>query len=168
MIATDTSDLLDQLSDRESTREVLIDVATCGKTSDAPSVRVPASEASSGLLLALSHFALLHASAEDDLLLLEEPENGLNGEVTLEMMRAFLAVVRRRRQQLILTTHHPFWLDLVEPESIRLLTRDAEGAHVREVAAEIKAARENDVYASEIMGTYGPQGLLYVKDRSGK
>src|SRR5262249_25371392 len=96
LVATDTSELLDHLSDLESTREVLIDVAPSGRGGEAPPVRVPASAASSGLLLALSHFALLHASSEDDLLLLEEPENGLNGEVTLEMIRAFLAVVRRR------------------------------------------------------------------------
>lgn len=166
LVSSDVGELLYQLSDMQSIREVLIDIAMSGQTGESAAVRVPASKASSGLLLALSHFALLHASSEGDLLLLEEPENGLNGEVTLEMIRAFLAVVRRRRQQLVLTTHHPFWLDLVEPESIRLLTRDTEGAHIQSVAEEVKRAREKDVYASEIMGTYGPQGLLYVNERT--
>lgn len=165
IIASDLRSMLDRLSDLESTREVLIDVAGASKEG---SVQVSASQVSSGLLLALSHFALLHASSKGDLLLLEEPENGLNGEITLQMIRTFLDVVKKREQQLILTTHHPFWLDLVEPSSIRLLTRDERGAHVQDVAKEIDAARENDVYASEIMSTYGPKGLLYVKDRSGQ
>ncbi|MEZ4300774.1 MAG: AAA family ATPase [Polyangiaceae bacterium] len=167
VVARDTGDLLDQLSDLQSTREVFIDVHGAGQGAGSMPQRIRAAEASSGLLLALSHFALLHATAEGDLLLLEEPENGLNGEVTLEMIRAFLGVVERRQQQLILTTHHPFWLDLVEPESIRLLTRDASGAHIREVAEEVKARpTERHLREASLMGTYGPQGLLYVQDRS--
>jgi hypothetical protein len=126
---------------------------------------VPAENASSGLLLALAHFSLAHATQESTLLLLlEEPENGLNARITLEMMRGFLGAVRRRKQQLILTTHNAWWLDLVPPESIRVITRDKSGAHVHTPPKERirQLLEEQDLYPSEIMGTYGPEGLLYV------
>jgi energy-coupling factor transporter ATP-binding protein EcfA2 len=151
----------------ELEREILIDVATTGAQTDGPMVQVPAARASSGLLLALAHFTLLHTVNQGDLLFLEEPENGLNGKITLEMMQTFLAAIRRRKRQLVLTTHHPWWLDLVPHDSIRVLTRDADGGHIKTVPKELVEAglEKNDVYPSEIMGTFGPEGLLYLHRR---
>ena len=126
---------------------------------------VPASDVSAGLLLALAHLAFLYASEEGALLLLEEPENGLNAKITFEVIKAFLGVVRERHQQLIFTTHNEWWLDLVSPESIRVLTRDAEGAHVHTPAKEAirKLLEESELYPSEIMSTYGPEGFLFAR-----
>ena len=78
------------------------------------------------------------------------------------MMREFLRVVQRRHRQLILTTHNAWWLDLVPAESIRVVTRDDEGAHIHKPdAARLRALREQmDVYPSEIVSAHGPEALL--------
>lgn len=125
-------------------------------------VRIDASAVSSGLLLALAHFALVYADDSGRLLFLEEPENGLNAKITLDIMQAFLKAVRDRDKQLILTTHNGWWLDLVPKEGIRILTRDAEGAHIHSPdPKKLDRWREDhDVYPSELMSVYGPEGVL--------
>jgi predicted ATPase len=140
-------------------------VVTFSPSSEIPELRgtVHASSTSSGLLLALAHFALSYATPEGSLLLIEEPENGLNAKITFDMIKAFLRVIRERKQQLIFTTHNEWWLDLVEPESIRVLTRDSAGAHIHAPAKERirRLLEESDLHPSEIMSTFGPEGLLY-------
>lgn len=145
---------------KQSKREVFIELNP--DPSDGEAGRIDASDVSSGLLLALAHFALIYADGSGRLVLLEEPENGLNAKITLEMMRAFLYAVRARGKQLVLTTHNGWWLDLVPKESIRILTRDAEGAHIQapDPDALDRWRDENDVYPSELMSVYGPEGLL--------
>lgn len=146
---------------------VKLDVAREARAPRGPTLRVPVVTASSGLLLALAHLALVYATPEGGLLLLEEPENGLNARITLEMIRTFLSAVRRRGQQVILSTHNAWWLDLVAPESIRVLTRDEAGAHIHVPPKErIQALLgEQDLYPSEVVGTYGPEGLLYLEKK---
>jgi len=146
---------------------VELEVTRDVQTPDGSTLRVPAERASSGLLLALAHLVLVHATPEAGLLLLEEPENGLNARITLDMIRAFLAAVRSRRQQVVLSTHNAWWLDLVAPESIRVLTRDEQGAHVHAPPKERLQAltAEHDLYPSEVVGTYGPEGLLYLEKK---
>jgi energy-coupling factor transporter ATP-binding protein EcfA2 len=148
----------------DKVREVLVDIAPSTFAHQARG-SVPASDVSAGLLLALAHLAFLYASEEGALLLLEEPENGLNAKITFEVIKAFLGVVRERHQQLIFTTHNEWWLDLVPPESIRVLTRDAEGAHVHTPAKEAirKLLEDSELYPSEIMSTYGPEGFLFAR-----
>lgn len=154
------SAILDLFKQQQSKREVFIELNP--DPSHGARGRIDASDVSSGLLLALAHFALIHADDSGRLVLLEEPENGLNAKITLEMMRAFLHAVRARGKQLVLTTHNGWWLDLVPKESIRILTRDAEGTHVQvpDPDALDRWRDENDVYPSELMSVYGPEGLL--------
>jgi predicted ATPase len=117
---------------------------------------------SSGLLLALAHLALVNATPKKSLILLEEPENGLNEAIMLDMMRAFLNAVRRRNQQLVMTTHHAWWLDLVPHDSIRVMMRDAQGSHVESpIPGQIqRIVEEKNIYPSEVMSLHGPLGLL--------
>ena len=133
-----------------------------GESDESPPRVLPVDAASSGLLLALAHLALAYADDDSRLFLLEEPENGLNAKITLDMMRSFLDAVRQRKRQIILTTHNPWWLDLVPRESIRVLTRDKVGAHVhRPNVDELDALlAEIDAHPSELMDVYGPEGLL--------
>lgn len=121
-----------------------------------------ASNASAGLLLALAHLAHVHASPEGGLLLLEEPENGLNETIMLDMMRSLLAAVRSRGQQLILTTHQAWWLDIVPHDAIRITTRDQNGGHVQAPAPDEirRIVEERNLYPSEVMSMHGPEGLL--------
>lgn len=130
------------------------------KTTDDRAIR--ATNASAGLLLALAHLALVYANPEGGLVLLEEPENGLNETIMLDMMRVFLSAVRNRRQQLILTTHQAWWLDLVPHDAIRVMTRDDEGGHVHAPKPEEirRVVEQRNLYPSEVMSLHGPEGLL--------
>jgi AAA ATPase domain/AAA domain, putative AbiEii toxin, Type IV TA system len=122
---------------------------------------------SSGLLLALAHLTASYALTDTPMVLVEEPENGLNRRIMLDMMRAILDAYRERGHQLVMTTHHGWWLDLVPPEAIRVLMRDETGGHVNtpDAAALRHALDELDLYPSEVMNTYGPEGLLGVGQR---
>lgn len=138
-----------------------------GEPHESPPRVLPVDAASSGLLLALAHLALAYADDDSRLFLLEEPENGLNAKITLDMMRSFIDAVRQRRRQIILTTHNPWWLDLVPRASIRVLTRDKVSAHIhRPNVDELDTLlAEIDAHPSELMDAYGPEGLL-MKRRS--
>jgi len=127
-------------------------------------VSILAKKASSGLLLALAHLSLVYANPEGSLLLLEEPENGLNETIMLAMMRSFLDAVRSRDQQLIMTTHHAWWLDLVPHDSLRVVTRDEDGGHVEApLPGEIRRiVEEKNLYPSEVMSMGGPESLLAI------
>jgi hypothetical protein len=163
---------LEALQQQASKREVFVEIASSPKApveagSEPNSAKqeflsIAAADISSGLLLALAHFSLVYADEAGRLILLEEPENGLNARITLAMMREFLRLVQRRGKQLILTTHNAWWLDLVPPDSIRVVTRDEEGAHIHQPdPARLQALREEmDVYPSELVSAHGPEGLL--------
>jgi len=157
---------LEWMVSQDSRREVTLEIANGieARNEDASSEppAIAAADSSAGLLLALAHFSLVYADEAGRLIELEEPENGLNARITLDMMREFLRVVQRRRRQLILTTHNAWWLDLVPAESIRVVTRDAEGAHIHQPdPARLQSLREQlDVYPSEIVSAHGPEALL--------
>lgn len=154
------------LTDLESYREVRVVVAD-GQQDDAPQHTVLASQVSSGLLLALAHLCHVYAAPRGALLSVEEPENGLNPKITFEMMGNYLDAVRARGQQLLLTTHNAWWLDVVPMESIRVVTRDADGGHVASPRFDdLRAiADAQGLYPSEIVSVHGPEGLLRLRDR---
>jgi hypothetical protein len=155
---------LERVAAGESRREVLFELPGLDQLilSGGHAAAVPAENVSSGLLLALAHFALVMTTPEGGIVALEEPENGLNARVMLDMMRAFLRMSRMRRQQLILASHNGWWLDLLPTRSFRVLTRDATGGHVhRPMGDKLKSfLDEQGMYASELFGTFGPEGLL--------
>ncbi|MBM3956968.1 MAG: AAA family ATPase [Gemmatimonadetes bacterium] len=121
---------------------------------------VSAEAMSSGVLLALAYLTVAMSSPPGSLLLLEEPENGLNRVITLRMMERFLEVVRQRQHQLIMTTHNEFWLDLVGPERIRVVTRDDAGTHVSADPDNMRALQEEGFMLSEAMALGGPERLI--------
>lgn len=134
------------------------------RRAEAPSRALRPRAMSSGLLLALAHLTAAYALTDTPVVLVEEPENGLNRRIMLDMMRAILAAYTESGHQLVMTTHHGWWLDLVPKEAIRVLTRDGGGGHVRspDPTALQRALDELDLYPSEIMNTYGPEELLRV------
>lgn len=155
---------LEQFAARESRREILFELPGAGNPASAGGqpITVPAANVSSGLLLTLAHFALVMTTDEGGLIALEEPENGLNARIMLDMMRAFLRTTRERRQQLILASHNGWWLDLLPPRAFRVLTRDGAGGHVHRPPGDDLQSflAEQGLYASEVFGTFGPEGLL--------
>jgi predicted ATPase len=121
---------------------------------------VPASAMSSGLLLALAYFTVAIGNPAGSLLALEEPENGLNSVIALDMMERFLKVIHEREHQLLMTTHNEFWLDLVPDEAIRVVTRNEEGSHIHADPETARRIREEGLYLSEVMSQGGPEQLL--------
>ena len=156
---------LERVAAAESRREVLFELpgADGPAAAGGQPFTVPAENVSSGLLLALAHFALVMTTEEGGLIALEEPENGLNARVMLDMMRAFLKMIRKRGQQVILASHNGWWLDLLPPRAFRVLTRDERGGHVHRPGEQAlgRLLDQQGLYASEVFGTFGPEGLLH-------
>lgn len=89
-------------------------------------VEVPANLVSGGVLVSLAFLTI--AELNGDLLLIEEPENGLHParlQGVVDMLRRVCE--RRPDSQVLLTTHSPLLLDYVRPEQVRLFSRNKAG-----------------------------------------
>jgi hypothetical protein len=161
--ARETS-LLHRLAEDESVRRVEVEVAAAAwrsaMTLFPTDPWVPAYSVSAGLLLAVAYLTVAYASPEGALLCLEEPENGLNEAIVLDMMRMLLAVVEERKLQLLMTTHNPYWLDLIGPRGVRVVTRNEAGTHVGQDEDNLRKILEEGIHLSEVMGLGGPDELL--------
>lgn len=94
-----------------------------------PPVTIPAANASDGTLLLTAFLALAHG-ATPEILLLEEPENGLHpsrleGLFTL-LRRVAEGEVGNRPRQVIISTHDPMILSYARPHEVRVFRRDRE------------------------------------------
>lgn len=78
-------------------------------------------EVSEGVLYFLAYSALQYIEPQD-LLLIEEPENGLHPARIAEVMR-ILRDITTRGTQIILATHSPLVLNELKPEEITVLSR---------------------------------------------
>ncbi len=119
-------------------------------------------DVSTGVLLVLAFFAIIFADLSGRIVAFEEPENGLNPAILLKVMEAMLSVSEKRGKQLLITTHHAWWLDLVEPKSVRVITRDKQGVKVSglDLKAWGPSLDTKDVFLSEVFQFMGPEGLL--------
>lgn len=90
---------------------------------------INASQASSGLLLFLTYLCILYTPSPPRILLLEEPENGIHPrqlERVAGLLRRLTDPTRtpqRPSVQVVLTTHSPYLLDFVPPESVVVFGR---------------------------------------------
>lgn len=98
--------------------------------SNGSTARIPAAQASEGALLLTAFLALVYG-ATPDVLLIEEPENGLHPKRLKEVIQLFRDIstgkVGNRPRQVIVTTHNPILLNEVLPEEVRIVTRTLEG-----------------------------------------
>jgi predicted ATPase len=107
----------------------------------------PASEASSGMLVALTLLWILHRPEPDRILLVEEPENSMHpyllGEVYSLLRKAARGEIGDRALQVVVSTHSVDFVDLCRPEEIRICERDDKGqihvgtVHGREGVGEV-------------------------------
>ena len=84
---------------------------------------VPASHASSGLLLAAAYIALRHTGYRR--FLIDEPENGVHPRALLQIIDVLRELAKDGRQ-VVMTTHSPVLLSYIDPADIRVVTRDAQ------------------------------------------
>jgi predicted ATPase len=96
-----------------------------------PPVAIPADLVSDGALLLTAYLALAYGDTPE-ILLIEEPENGLHPsrlKMIIDLLRKVTTgEVGNRKRQIIMTTHSPLLLNYCQPEEVRIVTRDAEGA----------------------------------------
>jgi predicted ATPase len=96
-----------------------------------PPVTIPSSQASDGAMLLTAFLALAYGNTPQ-ILLIEEPENGLHPsrlQMVIEILRKMSrGEVGNQPRQIILTTHSPLLLNFVQPEEVRIFQRAADGA----------------------------------------
>jgi predicted ATPase len=102
-------------------------------------VTIPASLASGGALL-LTAFLALSYSKTPDVLLFEEPENGLHPsrlQFVVDVLRKMTTgELGGRARQVIVTTHNPLLLNFARPEEVRVFVRDPDsGTRVSTMAS---------------------------------
>ena len=91
---------------------------------------VRAEQASDGAILLLGFLALAHLPDPPNLLLIEEPENGIYPTRLRQVIELLKDLVHRtegvRFPQIILSTHSPFVLSLFKPEEVTFLSRQSD------------------------------------------
>lgn len=91
-------------------------------------VSIPLIEASDGAALTLAFLFIRYWPYPPNMLLIEEPENGLHHSKIKDIIQLLRDLSDEKGTQVILTTHSPYLLDLVEPEEVRVFQKDDEGA----------------------------------------
>jgi predicted ATPase len=94
-----------------------------------PPITIPASQASDGAILLTAFLALAYGNTPQ-ILLIEEPENGLHPsrlKLVIDILRQISkGEIGNQARQVILTTHSPLLLNLVEPDEVRIFRRDGQ------------------------------------------
>jgi len=92
--------------------------------------RVRAQQASDGVILFLGFLAVAHLPEPPNLLLIEEPENGIYPKRLGQVITLLKELVGRtdgvRFPQIIMSTHSPYVLSFFEPEEVTFLSRPAD------------------------------------------
>jgi len=96
-----------------------------------PPITIPSSQASDGAMLLTAFLALAYGDTPQ-ILLIEEPENGLHPsrlQMVIDILRQMSkGEIGNRARQIVLTTHSPLLLNFVQPEEVRIFRRNSEGA----------------------------------------
>ena len=96
-----------------------------------PPLTIPAEQVSDGAMFLTAFLALIH-SQPAQVLLIEDPENGLHPsrlQTVIELLRKLTTgELGYAPRQIILTTHSPVLLNCVTPNEVRIFRRDEEGA----------------------------------------
>ena len=96
-----------------------------------PPITIPSSQASDGAMLLTAYLALAYGDTPQ-VLLIEEPENGLHPsrlQMVIDILRKMSkGEIGNRARQIVLTTHSPLLLNFVQPEDVRIFQRNSDGA----------------------------------------
>lgn len=116
-----------------------------------------ADSVSDGVMLSLAFLALKYAAAEDEkqILLIEEPENGVHHASLHEIIETLRRMTETGKTQVILTTHSPYLLDEVAPEQVRVFAKMEDGA--------VKAKKLSDYPDVERMKKHFETGEIWTE-----
>src|SRR5262249_31173427 len=94
-----------------------------------PPITIPSTLASDGAMLVTAFLALAYGNTPQ-ILLIEEPENGLHPsrlKMIIDLLRKMTTgEVGNRPRQLVVTTHSPLLLNFTNPDEVRILRRHPE------------------------------------------
>ncbi len=123
-------------------------------------VVVPAAQMSQGLLLFVGLLALVQRATLPGVLLIEEPERGLDPQRLLQII-ATLRALSERGVQVIVTTHSPDVIGACDPGEVRIFHRRHPESPT-EVAALAEPGQKGDGGASlgHLWSARGEEGLL--------
>jgi predicted ATPase len=128
---------------------------------------IPADSASSGVRLLIFFSALAFHPDPPDLILIEEPENGIHpkrlGEVVDLLRKITLGVNGLHPAQVILTTHSPYLLDSInlDTDQVLVFRREADGSRTAEPAdRERLKLFTHEFLLGEIWINQGEEGLV--------
>ena len=96
---------------------------------------IPPDEVSDGTILLTAFLTLQFQEPPLDLLCIEEPERGVHpyllGQLVAVLRRMTTGEIGGHKTQIVLATHSPELLEFIEPEEVRLLSRDATDGALR-------------------------------------
>ncbi|HSL55491.1 MAG TPA: ATP-binding protein [Pyrinomonadaceae bacterium] len=129
--------------------------------------RLPASELSQGVLLALAFLAVVYAPNPPSIVCFEEPDRGIHPRLFVDIRDAMYRLAfpenygeKRKSVQVIATTHSPYLLDLYKehPEQIVIAHKDEQGVHFERLSEKphideiLESAPLGDIWYSGILG----------------
>ncbi|MBM4034704.1 MAG: hypothetical protein FJ291_23415 [Planctomycetes bacterium] len=124
---------------------------------------VYASQASDGLLLFLAHLTIAYAHGDVGVVLVEEPETGVNPHrlrAIVELLRAISrGALGSPPVQVIATSHSPYLLDWCSKDEILIFQRDAGGDAQVTPLSKVEHIEEQlkDFTPGELIYTFGEQ-----------
>ena len=135
-------------------------------------IELPTDRASAGVRALIFYLTLAHRPGRPDIVLVEEPENGVHPERLGEIMTLLRLLTEPKDgepgTQVILTTHSPFLLDHVnlETDQVLVFRREADGARTAH-PADAEGLREFTKYSylGELWSNFKEEGLLRPEDR---
>ncbi|MGL6073388.1 MAG: AAA family ATPase [Fimbriiglobus sp.] len=121
--------------------------------------------ASDGAVLLLGFLALMYSPKPPDVILIEEPENGIHPKRLIEVAKLLRQFVERedKAPQIIMTTHSPYLLSQFQPEEVTLMRRQADGSAKAFPLRDAKHIRErmgNEFYLGELWYNLDEEDLL--------
>ncbi len=123
------------------------------------------SQASDGVILLLGFLALTYSPNPPNLLLIEEPENGVHPKRLIEVAKLLRRFAERveKRPQIIMTTHSPWLLSEFQPQEVTLMRRQPDGSAKAFPLRDAKHLRErmgDDFYLGEMWYNLDEEDLL--------
>ena len=92
---------------------------------------IPADLLSEGTLFAFGLHAILHHRVPPRIILMDDIDRGLHPKAQRALIRQIKEIPKNNGPRLVITTHSPYILDELPPESVRIVRADEHGTRVR-------------------------------------
>jgi predicted ATPase len=108
-----------------------------------------AASVSDGVMLSLAYLAICYQLTPPNLLLIEEPENGVHHSSLKDIVDTLKQLSAEKSVQVIMTTHSPYLLDGVDPGVVQVFQKDEEGAvHAKKLSDFEGAGEISDMFST--------------------